>query len=190
MTSLRKIFLLLGWLALLLPVQSVNAQEIRYFYDEVGRLIGVVDEQGNAARYIYDEVGNIIEIRRTNVGDFTGPVAITFFDPDRGEVGTEVTIQGCGKVRGRLDGDVHHRLGQGGPPALRIAPSLSVQEKSPEGIAIPGPLVARTVNGKRPVTPSSFLSFRAWPPPQHSPRWPPVRQQLGALRPLLDNPVW
>lgn len=47
---------------------------------------------GNAARYIYDEVGNIIEIRRTNVGDFTGPVAITFFDPDRGEVGTEVTI--------------------------------------------------------------------------------------------------
>lgn len=77
---------------LLLAVCAVQAQEVRYFYGEVGQLIGVVDEQGNAARYVYDEVGNIIEIRRTNASDFPGPVAITFFDPNRGEVGTEVRI--------------------------------------------------------------------------------------------------
>ncbi len=80
------------WLILLLAVQTAKAQEIRYCYDEVGRLIRVVDAQGNAARYIYDEVGNILEIRRTSASDFPGPVAITFFDPDGGEVGTVVTI--------------------------------------------------------------------------------------------------
>ena len=89
-------FIFIAGLILLLAFQAAQAQEIRYFYDDVGQLIGVVDEQGNAARYVYDEVGNIIEIRRTNASDFPGPVAITFFDPDRGEVGTEVTIFGIG----------------------------------------------------------------------------------------------
>ncbi|MFQ5656702.1 MAG: IPT/TIG domain-containing protein [Candidatus Methylomirabilales bacterium] len=41
-------------------------------------------------------MGNLLEIRRTNASDFPGPVAITFFDPDRGEVGTVVTIFGAG----------------------------------------------------------------------------------------------
>jgi YD repeat-containing protein len=81
---------------MLLVASAAWAQEIRYFYDEVGRLIGVVDQQGNAAQYVYDEVGNIIQIRRTNVADFPGPVAITFFDPDHGPVGTVVTIFGAG----------------------------------------------------------------------------------------------
>ncbi|MFQ6030037.1 MAG: RHS repeat domain-containing protein [Dehalococcoidia bacterium] len=67
-------------------VPSAQAQEIRSFYDDAGRLSGVVDQQGNAARYVYDEVGNILEIRRTTVADFPGPVAITFFDPDRGHM--------------------------------------------------------------------------------------------------------
>ncbi|MFQ5538903.1 MAG: hypothetical protein ACE5FB_00755 [Candidatus Binatia bacterium] len=95
MSLLRRKRFFIAWLILLLAVQSAQAQKIRYFYDDLGRLIGVVDQEGNAARYVYDEVGNLLEIRRTNVADFTGPVAITFFDPDQGQVGTQVTIFGA-----------------------------------------------------------------------------------------------
>ncbi|MGH7404257.1 MAG: hypothetical protein ACREI5_02700 [Candidatus Methylomirabilales bacterium] len=97
MWVVRRSFILIACLILLPPPNTAQAQEIRYFYDELGRLIGVVDQQGNAAQYVYDEVGNIIQIRRTNVADFPGPVAITFFDPDRGPVGRVVSITTSGK---------------------------------------------------------------------------------------------
>ena len=33
-----------------------HADQAQYFYDELGRLVGVVDGSGNAAVYVYDEV--------------------------------------------------------------------------------------------------------------------------------------
>lgn len=43
-------------LILALSLSGVCAQEIRYLYDDLGRLVGVVDQQGNAAEYVYDAV--------------------------------------------------------------------------------------------------------------------------------------
>jgi len=35
---------------------------VNYLYDDLGRLAGVVDSQGNAAVYTYDAIGNILSI--------------------------------------------------------------------------------------------------------------------------------
>lgn len=37
---------------------------INYSYDDLGRLIGVVDKNGDAATYSYDAVGNLLSISR------------------------------------------------------------------------------------------------------------------------------
>jgi YD repeat-containing protein len=69
---------------------------IHYIYDDLGRLVGVVDQDGNAATYTYDAVGNILAIGRHSVADTPGPVAITLVAPSKGKVGTPVSIFGRG----------------------------------------------------------------------------------------------
>jgi len=78
--------------------QSVQALQpvIHYIYDDLGRLVGVVDQNGDAATYTYDAVGNILAIGRHNVADTPGPVAITLVAPSKGKVGTAVSIFGRG----------------------------------------------------------------------------------------------
>jgi YD repeat-containing protein len=72
---------------------SLSGQStITYDYDELGRLIGVVDSLNGAATYSYDPVGNILGIARTT----SGQVSIIGFTPKTGPVGTSVTISGTG----------------------------------------------------------------------------------------------
>jgi YD repeat-containing protein len=40
---------------------------IQYVYDEIGRLIAVIDRSGDTATYTYDAVGNILSIGRQRV---------------------------------------------------------------------------------------------------------------------------
>jgi YD repeat-containing protein len=87
--------LLAALLILAVGASAVSSQEIRYLYDDLGRLVGVVDQQGNAAEYVYDAVGNILEIKRFNV-DPAANVAITLVSPNKGTVGTTVQIFGRG----------------------------------------------------------------------------------------------
>jgi YD repeat-containing protein len=65
---------------------------VTYVYDELGRLISVVDPSGDAATYTYDAVGNILSIGRIGAG----MVAITEFTPNGAAVGSTVTISGTG----------------------------------------------------------------------------------------------
>ena len=55
---------------LLLPITlapSLSAQSsIRYIYDALGRLVGVIDASGDAAEYHYDAVGNLLSITRSS----------------------------------------------------------------------------------------------------------------------------
>jgi len=71
------------------------AQEVRYIYDDLSRLIGVVDQQGNAAEYVYDAVGNILQIKRFTV-DPNAAVSITLVRPSSGPVGATVQLFGKG----------------------------------------------------------------------------------------------
>ena len=52
-------------LALLLACAiGVSAQTVRYVYDAAGRLVAVIDQNGDAAIYTYDAVGNVLSIAR------------------------------------------------------------------------------------------------------------------------------
>jgi YD repeat-containing protein len=71
---------------------DVSTNVISYAYDDVGRLVGVVDPTGNSATYSYDAVGNILSISRQAVGQ----VVIFSFSPSSGLAGSSTTIQGSG----------------------------------------------------------------------------------------------
>jgi len=69
---------------------------VNYVYDTLGRLVAVIDQQGDVARYNYDAVGNLLSIERVNVSGLSGAVAISLVTPNTGKVGTTVTIFGKG----------------------------------------------------------------------------------------------
>jgi YD repeat-containing protein len=75
------------WTAVLAGQSPIN-----YIYDDLGRLIGVIDQSGNSAVYHYDAVGNVTSIDR-----FTSTqIAVIVVAPSRGSIGTTVTIRGSG----------------------------------------------------------------------------------------------
>jgi len=80
-------------LALLLshPAPAL-AGEVRYVYDDLNRLVGVVDATGETVQYSYDSVGNILSISRYS----SSQVSILGFTPGTGPVGATVTISGTG----------------------------------------------------------------------------------------------
>ena len=94
MTKLfRNITVLLVVGVLCLPV-APSADTAQYFYDELGRLVGVVDGSGDAAVYVYDEVGNLLRIDRFATGG-TG-IGIFLVAPGKGLVGANVELKGFG----------------------------------------------------------------------------------------------
>ena len=76
-------------------VATAQSPAIQYAYDELGRLVAVVDQQGNAAIYVYDAVGNLLSIQRADAAALPG-VAITTVVPEKGKAGTVVSILGKG----------------------------------------------------------------------------------------------
>lgn len=80
----------------LICAQSLHAQTppIQYYYDDLGRLVTMVDQFGNVVTYTYDAVGNILSIGRSTVT--LGSLAIFDFNPQSGPVGIAVTIRGQG----------------------------------------------------------------------------------------------
>jgi len=71
---------------------SAQTPTVRYVYDELGRLVAVIDQNGDAAVYNYDAVGNLLSITRKSAGS----VAILEFTPNSGPVGTSVKLFGMG----------------------------------------------------------------------------------------------
>ena len=85
-----------AWPALLITLLMAFAArpahgQVRYVYDDAGRLVGVIDPTGASATYVYDAVGNLLSISRS-----TSAVQILSFSPPVGPVGTTVTISGTG----------------------------------------------------------------------------------------------
>ena len=84
------------FLAITLSFGTLFAQQSRiyYFYDDLGRLIRIVDENGNAATYHYDAVGNVLSItRETGVPNTTAVTGVSSSSVDRGTTAT-ITIDG------------------------------------------------------------------------------------------------
>jgi YD repeat-containing protein len=94
-TTLRSIMcLVILIVSLVLNVGSLPADTAQYYYDELGRLVGVVNEQGDAAVYNYDAVGNLLSIQRFTTGA-TG-VGIFLMAPGSSIVNKNVEIRGFG----------------------------------------------------------------------------------------------
>src|SRR5580704_1963828 len=85
------VLILRAVIALPLLAQS---NSIQYFYDDLGRLIRAVDQNGNVASYSYDAVGNVLAITRSTLP--ANGLAILNFTPQSGAPGQSVTIQGQG----------------------------------------------------------------------------------------------
>src|SRR5258705_6973602 len=71
---------------------ATNNNPIKYVYDDLGRLVAVIDPAGDTAHYVYDSVGNLLSISRQS----SALVSILEFTPKSGLAGTVVTIYGTG----------------------------------------------------------------------------------------------
>ena len=71
---------------------SLSTVTVTYIYDASGRLLAVVDQDGESARYNYDAVGNLESITRQS----SATVSLIDFTPKSGLAGTIVTIYGTG----------------------------------------------------------------------------------------------
>lgn len=139
---------LLVCMLLLLTVEKAWPQQVRYIYDDLNRLIGVVDLQGRTAIYQYDAVGNILAIRRE---DAVGPVDITFVNPNAGVIGSGVEIFGIGFSPVAAENQIFFN-GVSAPVLLASANSLTTQV--PPG-ATSGPIAVTTPLGSA-VSPEDF----------------------------------
>jgi YD repeat-containing protein len=90
LSSLR-VLAVTGILSLVTTVPS-PAGDISYVYDNVGRLLAVIDPATDTGVYQYDAVGNLTGITR----QASSTLAIFQFTPSSGPVGTSVTIYGTG----------------------------------------------------------------------------------------------
>ncbi|WP_255758334.1 IPT/TIG domain-containing protein [Massilia sp. erpn] len=72
--------------------RAAMADEIRYVYDEGGRLVQMVMADGSSVEYRYDALGNIGSVKKLSATT----VAITEFSPNSGGAGDTVRIYGSG----------------------------------------------------------------------------------------------
>src|SRR5688572_31664294 len=82
----------LACILLLLTTRSFSQGPVRYIYDELGRLVGVIAPSGDSAVYHYDEVGNLLSITRAA----STAVTIMEFTPNGASIGAVVTLFGTG----------------------------------------------------------------------------------------------
>lgn len=149
---------------------STMAQQanVNYAYDTLGRLIAVIDQQGDVAVYSYDAVGNLLSIERVNVSGLSGAVAISLVTPNTGKVGTTVTIFGKGFSATASQDAVAFNgtsatVSEAAPNRLVTtvpagATTGSITLTAPLGNATsPSPFTVISVTGSLTVTPASAL---------------------------------
>jgi len=151
---------LLGLIAVMvlgvLPALAQSNSPVQYAYDDLGRLIKVVDQNGNFATYHYDAVGNLLSITRTTLPANNG-LAVVSFSPQQGYAGlTSVTIQGQGfSLTSSADAVKFN-----GTPATVTSATANTLTVTVPSTASTGPISA-TVGG---VTATSDTNFTVDPP--------------------------
>lgn len=161
---------------LLCPV-STPSDQAQYFYDELGRLTAVLDEQGNMAVYTYDEVGNLLSIQRFTAGA-TG-IGIFLVAPNSARVGTNVTIQGFGFDPTPANNQVKFN---GTPATVVSATATSIVATVPTG-ATSGPITVTNANG----TATSPQAFTVLVPPIISGIDPARAPQGATIRMVIEG---
>jgi YD repeat-containing protein len=135
---------LVAALVLLFATSPLSAQPtIQYAYDALGRLIAVVDQNGNVGVYNYDAVGNLLSIQRVDGSGIPGAVGITLVVPNKGKAGTTVLIFGKGFSATTSQNTVSFN---GTSAAVAAATTSSLTTSVPSG-AVSGPITVSTPLG-------------------------------------------
>jgi YD repeat-containing protein len=121
---------------------------VTYAYDELGRLVAVIDGSGNAAQYNYDKVGNLLTVTNTTAST----VSIFTFTPNNGPTGLTVTIYGDGFSSSPSQDTVTFYNGQNVTPSQA---SLSTLVVTVPGAATTGPIKV-TVGGHSATSSENF----------------------------------
>ena len=125
------------------PAVAQPGGDLHYAYDDLNRLIAVVNASGDVSTYEYDAVGNLLAIRRVNAAEFPGAVAITLVSPNAGRPGTAVSIFG----KGFSPTPAQNIMSFNGAPGLVSAATATMIATSvPEG-ATTGPITVTTSLG-------------------------------------------
>lgn len=132
-----------------------SADQAQYFYDELGRLVGVIDGSGDAAIYNYDAVGNLLSVQRFTSG--TGSIAIFLIAPGSALVGANVEIKGFGFDTTPANNQVKFN---GTTAAIVSATATSIVATVPSG-ATTGSVTVTNTNG----TATSPQAFTVLVPP-------------------------
>jgi YD repeat-containing protein len=120
---------------------------VSYAYDELDRLIAVVEPGGTSAAYRYDAVGNILSIARQSADT----LALFAFAPTRGVAGTTVTITGTAFSPTAAGNMVRFN---GVPAVVASASPTQIVATVPAG-AVSGPLTVATAD----ATAASAMAF-------------------------------
>jgi YD repeat-containing protein len=112
---------------------------VTYAYDELNRLVSVVDASGASATYTYDAVGNILSIARHG----TGSVSVSEFTPNSGPIGQAVTVFGTGFSTTTTENTVRFN---GTAATVTSATTTSLVTTVPAG-ATTGPISVTTAAG-------------------------------------------
>jgi YD repeat-containing protein len=70
----------------------IDVGPITNIYDELGRLVAVIDPGGDTVSYSYDAAGNVLSIARS----LSSQLSVLEFSPNKAPVGASVTIYGTG----------------------------------------------------------------------------------------------
>ncbi len=95
---MRYLFVLLALALVLLSGPGSARADIVYLYDDLGRLVRVIREDGEAATYHYDAVGNILQITRES--GIAQTTSVTGLSQSSGEQGStaSLTISGANLI--------------------------------------------------------------------------------------------
>jgi len=147
-----------------------SADQAQYFYDSLGRLVGVVDGTGNVAVYNYDAVGNLLSIQRFTTGA-TG-IGVFLIAPNKALVGANVEIKGFGFTSPPSSNQVKFN---GTTATVVSATATSIVATVPSG-ATTGSVTVMNANG----TATSPNAFTVLVPPIVSGLEPPGSVPQGA----------
>jgi len=162
--------------ALSLP-PALLADTAQYYYDELGRLVGVVNDQGDAAVYNYDAVGNLLAIQRFTSGG--GGVGLFLVAPGSSIVNKPVEVRGFGFTNPPSSNQVQFN-GVTAPVVSGSGGSLVVTV--PSG-ATTGPVTVTNANG----TAASPNAFTILVPPIVTGVDPPKVPQATTARLFIEG---
>jgi YD repeat-containing protein len=120
---------------------GARSDEARYFYDELGRLVGVADGTGGIAVYSYDAVGNLLSVQRFTAAP-TG-IGIFLLAPSSGAPGTQVEIRGFGFDATAAANQVAFT----GQPATVLSATTTAIVATVPATATTGPVTVTAANG-------------------------------------------